>query len=938
MHVNNVAPTIAISGAASVNEGSAYSLTLGAVTDPGTDTVTSYIVHWGDGNTDTYSTRAASRRTPTPTGRTTTTITVDLVDEDGTFLDRANDLSVHVNNVAPTATFNNNGPFNEGSNINLSLTAPIDPSSVDTAAGFEYRFSCDNGLTWTVWASSNTGSCSTNDNGTRNVKGEIRDKDLDASTYSAAVMVNNVAPTAAIVGAPASSPEGTLIELESSFTDPGTADTHTFVWSVTKNGNPYSSGSSEDFSFTPNDNGSYVVTLTVTDDDGESGSDSKTIAVTNVAPTVTIVSGATSVDEGDVETYEFTVTDPGTADTWDFVLNYPTCGTNGTVVAGSVDVTAGGGSFDCRFPDGPKTTNVAVKVADDDAGVSADVQAVNIVEVTIANVAPTATFNSPATVAEGSDINLSLTDVVDPGLDDTHEYRFSCDGGTTWTLWSSNSTHACSTNDNGLRSVKGQVRDNNGGMSPEYSASVTVTNVAPTAAFNNNGPVNEGSNINLSLTAPSDPSSVDTAAGFEYRFSCDDGATWTAWASSNTGSCSTNDNGTRNVKGEIRDKDLDTSTYSAAVTVNNVAPTATFNNNGPVNQGSDINLSLTAPSDPSSVDTAAGFEYAFDCGSGYSGWSTTATTGCPTYDNGTRNVKGKIRDKDFDESEYTALVTINNVAPVVTAADDQATDEGTNESFELGTFVDPGADAPWSVLVSWGDSSTTGPVSFTPLGYSPFGSSAPYALPSLPHAYADNGTYTVTVTVTDKDSASHFDTFQVIVDNVAPSASIEGAPASSPEGTLIELTSVVTDPGTADTHTYEWSVTKNGNPYASGTDADFSFTPNDNGSYVVSLTVTDDDGGVGSDTATITVTNVAPDVEIVSGETSVDEGDVEIYTFTVTDPGTADTWKLREWLPDLRPERHGRGRLGLDDARRRQLRVPLPGWPEDDERGGQGGR
>ena len=37
--MNNVAPTIAISGDANVNEGSAYSLTLGAVTDPGTDTV-----------------------------------------------------------------------------------------------------------------------------------------------------------------------------------------------------------------------------------------------------------------------------------------------------------------------------------------------------------------------------------------------------------------------------------------------------------------------------------------------------------------------------------------------------------------------------------------------------------------------------------------------------------------------------------------------------------------------------------------------------------------------------------------------------------------------------------------------------------------------------------------------------------------------------------
>ena len=49
-------------GAASVNEGSAYSLTLGAVTDPGTDTVSSYVVHWGDGSSRHLHRPAASRR------------------------------------------------------------------------------------------------------------------------------------------------------------------------------------------------------------------------------------------------------------------------------------------------------------------------------------------------------------------------------------------------------------------------------------------------------------------------------------------------------------------------------------------------------------------------------------------------------------------------------------------------------------------------------------------------------------------------------------------------------------------------------------------------------------------------------------------------------------------------------------------------------------
>src|SRR5205085_1389419 len=61
--VNNVAPTIAISGASNVNEGSSYSLTLGAATDPGTDTVTSYIVHWGDGATDTYGSNGVKTHT-----------------------------------------------------------------------------------------------------------------------------------------------------------------------------------------------------------------------------------------------------------------------------------------------------------------------------------------------------------------------------------------------------------------------------------------------------------------------------------------------------------------------------------------------------------------------------------------------------------------------------------------------------------------------------------------------------------------------------------------------------------------------------------------------------------------------------------------------------------------------------------------------------------
>ncbi len=58
-------------------------------------------MHWGDGNTDTYASNGAKSHTYAD-GPATRTITVDLIDEDGTFLNRANAFSVTVNNVAPS--------------------------------------------------------------------------------------------------------------------------------------------------------------------------------------------------------------------------------------------------------------------------------------------------------------------------------------------------------------------------------------------------------------------------------------------------------------------------------------------------------------------------------------------------------------------------------------------------------------------------------------------------------------------------------------------------------------------------------------------------------------------------------------------------------------------------------------------------------------------
>ena len=98
-----------------MNEGSVYTLTLGAVTDPGTDTVTSYVVHWGDGNSDTYATQrredAHLRRRPDATARSRSTWSTRTAPSSIARTPQ----SVHVDNVAPSIAISGAANVNEGS-------------------------------------------------------------------------------------------------------------------------------------------------------------------------------------------------------------------------------------------------------------------------------------------------------------------------------------------------------------------------------------------------------------------------------------------------------------------------------------------------------------------------------------------------------------------------------------------------------------------------------------------------------------------------------------------------------------------------------------------------------------------------------------------------------------------------------------------------------
>jgi uncharacterized delta-60 repeat protein len=129
----------------------------------------------------------------------------------------------------------------------------------------------------------------------------------------------------------------------------------------------------------------------------------------------------------------------------------------------------------------------------------------------------------------------------------------------------------------------------------------------------------------------------------------------------------------------------------------------------------------------------------------------------------------------------------------------------------------------------------------------------------------------------------------VTVDTINPSVSIFGAPGSSPEGSPISMAANVTDASSG--FTYAWGVTRNGTAYDSGTNANFSPTPDDNGTYVVSLAVTDKAGNTGNAAGkTVTVNNVAPTATAFGATpATIDPGTAAAVSFTgAADVSSAD--------------------------------------------------
>ena len=255
------------------------------------------------------------------------------------------------------------------------------------------------------------------------------------------------------------------------------------------------------------------------------------------------------------------------------------------------------------------------------------------------------------------------------------------------------------------------------------------------------------------------------------------------------------------------------------------------------------------------------------------GTGVTSATADPVY---TYLKKGEytatltVTDPNGLSHSTTVPVSVTNVAPAVTAPPSAIA--LVNEAVVLpATFVDPGADAPWSYSVDWGDGTIkSGTVSAT--------GSLPEA--DLTHTYSRRGDFTVTIAVTDANGSSGTASVLVAIVNRPPTAAFGVAPDVADEGATLDYTAAASDPD-GDALTYTWSVAKVGSSTVhTSTGSTLSYTYLDDGQYSINLTVSD--GALSAAVSkTVNIANVAPTATALAPP----EGMVgEPLTLSITNP------------------------------------------------------
>ena len=465
------------------------------------------------------------------------------------------------------------------------------------------------------------------------------------------------------------------------------------------------------------DDGTYTVTLVVTDTAGVAGTGTVTVVVLNRPPTAAFIdlevpTNATASFNGSM------CDDPdGYIAEWRW-----DCG------GGRVYTTANASTTWDR----PGTYEVTLTVKDDDGATAS-----SIFNVTVANRAPVAVATAtPSEVTRASPITFDGSGSSD------------VDGAVvnwSWSFGDGARAHGARVEHTyasyGTYLVTLTVRDDRGAVN-STSVLVTVRNQPPTADINASvASALTGVEVSFDGSNSTDPENQIA----EHIWSFGDGGS----AKGAKVKHAYADDGWYVVRLTVVDQDGASASTELLVTIFNRPPGASAS--AQVSEaltGENFNLSSEGTSDPDGRP----LWYAWDLGDGEVAYGPTATHAYA--DSGTYTITLTVTDDDGDEGTATVTVVALNRAPVVVAPPDINTVTGSMVRLDGRAATD--ADGR---VVEWrwdfGDGTTgTGPMAS--------------------HAYSSRGIYNVTLVVVDDDGATATAFAHVTVRNVAPVARVTG--------------------------------------------------------------------------------------------------------------------------------------------------------------------
>ncbi len=232
-----------------------------------------------------------------------------------------------------------------------------------------------------------------------------------------------------------------------------------------------------------------------------------------------------------------------------------------------------------------------------------------------------------------------------------------------------------------------------------------------------------------------------------------------------------------------------------------------------------------------------------------------------------------VTDDDGATSSISKQISIaDNVPPVAVLSSPSSGAIGEPVSFDASASYDPdGRVVKYSYDFGDGTSPVTGVVA------------------AASHAYTQAGNYVITLTVTDDDGATSSISKQIsIADNVPPVAALSSPSSGVTSEPVAFDASASYDPdGRVVKYSYDFG---DGTPPVEGTISGVSHTYTTEGDYIVTLTVTDDDGATNTVSRLISIASLAsvsdPPVACFTGPTTASTNEAVFFDASCSTSGS----------------------------------------------------